>query len=127
MERKGSGKNRNLGGYRTRPEYNDPAYRAMLARLKRVPTRCRYCKTARATGVDHVPPLHYRPAGKWRGKLVPACRRCNLARANQNRKGAKPTGKRQVIGKGGKPGGGRTWGTAEQWRRHAAGGGKPKR
>jgi len=40
---------------------------------------CVYCG-APATTADHVPPLCELPPGQWRGRLVPACLRCNQRR-----------------------------------------------
>ena len=72
-------------GSRWQQAYSDPAYKAMKAALAVEWVVCPYCKWRRATSPDHVPPLSEFPPGLWRGRLVPACLKCNMARGGADR------------------------------------------
>jgi len=60
--------------------YDEPEHRALSARLKVVEVRCWRCP-ARASTVDHVPPLarHQHRHGTRCCELRPACPRCNYS------------------------------------------------
>lgn len=73
-----------------RPEYNAREYRDRLAWLKANWRICEWCGLNRATSPDHEPALCHSLPGAWKGRLVNACRRCNLRRGGSVRAKAEP-------------------------------------
>lgn len=69
--------------------YNDPKYRALVARVRAKPHPCRWCGAVADT-VDHLVPVSSgRPAHELNtpANLVPACQGCNTRRGNALRDG----------------------------------------